>query len=195
MRGTTDVTRTMALGPVTDDMKKSYTLTAASMLQLMDTKFLAGSSGITLDIMAREPMWREGMDYKCGTGHGIGYLLNVHEGPQSIRYRKRDAADMTAFAPGMVVSDEPGVYKSGKYGIRIETILLCVHERTTEDGEFYGFEPLTYVPFDRDLIDPAYLSGELLALLNAYNAQVLEKIAPFLDGEEKAWLEEQCARI
>ncbi len=195
LRGTTDVTRTMAVGPVTDDMKKSYTLTAVSELRLQDAIFLKGSSGITLDILAREPMWREGMDYKCGTGHGIGYLLNVHEGPQSIRYRKRDNSDMAEMVPGMVVSDEPGVYKAGQYGIRIETILLCVEHQTTSDGTFYAFEPLTFVPLDRDLIDVQYLTEDTRMLLNEYHKQVYEKIAPFMTVEEKQWLAEQCAEI
>lgn len=195
LRGTTDVTRTMALGPVTDDMKKSYTLTAVSKLQMMQTVFIKGCCGMALDIMAREPMWRELMDYKCGTGHGIGYLLNVHEGPQTLRYRKRDAADTTPFAPGMVVSDEPGVYKAGQYGIRLETILECVDKGTSADGKFYGFAPLTFVPLDRDLIAPQYLTAETREALNAYHAEVLEKISPFLNNEEKAWLETQCAAI
>lgn len=195
LRGTTDVTRTIALGPVTEEMKKDYTLTAISQLQLMGTQFLKGSCGMTLDIMAREPMWSRGMDYKCGTGHGIGNLLNVHEGPQTIRYRMREQADLTPFAPGMVTSDEPGVYKAGRYGIRIETILLCVDRQTTADGIFYGFEPLTFVPLERDLLDVRYLTPETRTLLNRYHKEVLEKIAPFLNDEERQWLEGQCAEI
>lgn len=194
-RGTTDVTRTISLGPVTEDMRRSYTLTAVSQLQLMQTVFLKGCSGIALDIMAREPMWENGMDYKCGTGHGIGYLLNVHEGPQTIRYRRRNTADLTPFAPGMVVSDEPGVYKEGEYGIRIETILLCREWGTTPDGTFYCFEPLTFAPLDRDLIDVSVLTPKTRAALNAYHRQVYEKISPFLNEEEKVWLAAQCAEI
>lgn len=195
LRGTTDVTRTMALGPVSDEMKKSYTLTAVSNFQLLKTVFLAGCSGMSLDIMAREPMWKELLDYKCGTGHGIGYLLNVHEGPQNIRWHARSHADNTPFVPGMVISDEPGVYKANQYGIRIETILLCVDKGTSPDGTFYGFEPLTYVPLDRDLIDVQYLTPETRAALNEYHQQVYEKIAPFMNADEKAWLKAQCAEI
>ena len=195
LRGTTDVTRTMSLGPVSEEMKESYTLTAISQLQMMGTVFLEGCNGMSLDIMAREPMWRRGMDYKCGTGHGIGYLLNVHEGPHSLRWKARAAADTTPLAPGMVVSDEPGVYKGGQYGIRIETILLCKEWRTTTDGHFLCFEPLTYVPLDRDLLDPELLTPDTRRLLNVYHQQVLEKIAPYLDEEEKAWLAKECAAL
>lgn len=195
LRGTTDVTRTMSLGPVSEEMKESYTLTAISQLQMMGTVFLEGCNGMSLDIMAREPMWRRGMDYKCGTGHGIGYLLNVHEGPHSLRWRARAAADTTPLAPGMVVSDEPGVYKGGQYGIRIETILLCKDWGTTTDGHFLCFEPLTYVPLDRDLLDPELLTPDTRRLLNDYHQQVLEKIAPYLDEEEKAWLAKECAAL
>lgn len=195
LRGTTDVTRTMALGPISQDMRRSYTLTAVSQLALANLHFLAGCSGIALDAIAREPMWRNGMDYKCGTGHGIGYLLNVHEGPQTIRYRAREEGDNTPFAPGMVVSDEPGVYKAGEYGIRIETILLCVEKETTADGTFYGFEPLTFVPLDPALIDPAYLTPDARVWLNEYHAEVYEKIAPFMNEEEKIWLAEQCKAV
>ena len=195
LRGTTDVTRTMSLGPVSEEMKESYTLTAISQLQMMGTVFLEGCNGMSLDIMAREPMWRRGMDYKCGTGHGIGYLLNVHEGPHSLRWKARAAADTTPLAPGMVVSDEPGVYKGGQYGIRIETILLCKEWGTTTDGHFLCFEPLTYVPLDRDLLDPELLTPDTRRLLNVYHQQVLEKIAPYLDEEEKAWLAKECAAL
>ncbi len=195
LRGTTDVTRTMSVGPVTDEMRRSYTLTAVSQLQLMGTVFLKGCSGMALDIMAREPMWEKGMDYKCGTGHGIGYLLNVHEGPQTIRWRVREKADSTPFEAGMVVSDEPGVYREGEYGIRIETILLCREWGTTPDGTFLCFEPLTFAPLDRDLIDPAVLTPHTRKLLNEYHKEVVEKISPYLNDEEKAWLVKECAKI
>lgn len=195
LRGTTDVTRTMSLGPVTDEMRRSYTLTAVSQLQLMGTVFLKGCNGIALDIMAREPMWENGMDYKCGTGHGIGYLLNVHEGPQTIRWREREKADSTPLEAGMVVSDEPGVYREGAYGIRIETILLCREWGTTPDGTFLCFEPLTFAPLDRDLIDPSVLTPHTRKLLNDYHRSVLEKISPYLNEEEKLWLSDECAEI
>ena len=195
LRGTTDVTRTMSLGPVTQDMRRSYSLTANSNFQLQDVVFLKGSCGMTLDICAREPMWRNLMDYKCGTGHGVGNILNVHEGPQSIRYHQRDAADLTPFAPGMTISDEPGVYKAGEYGIRIENILLCVDRGTTTDGTFYGFTPLTFAPLDRDLLDVSVLTPKVRELINTYHAQVLEKIGPFMNEEELAWLKNECAPL
>jgi Xaa-Pro aminopeptidase len=195
MRGTTDVTRTMSLGPVTEDMRRSYSLTANSNFQLQDVTFLKGSCGMTLDICAREPMWENLMDYKCGTGHGVGNILNVHEGPQSIRYHQRDAADLTPFAPGMTISDEPGVYKAGQYGIRIENILLCVERGTTSDGTFYGFAPLTFAPLDRELLDVNVLTPKVRELINTYHAQVLEKIGPFMNEEELAWLKAECAAL
>jgi len=196
LRGTTDVTRTISLGgKITEEMRRDYTLTAWSQLQMMDCVFLHGANGMALDVLAREPMWKNGMDYKCGTGHGIGYLLNVHEGPHSLRYRKRDEADETPFEAGMVVSDEPGVYKADKHGIRIETILLTVPDRTTPDGTFLKFEPLTFVPLDRELLDVSILPAEILSLLNAYHKMVYDKISGYLAPDEKAWLKEQCAEI
>ena len=188
LTGTTDVTRTIALGPVTEDMKKHYTLTAVSNLQLMGAVFLDGCTGAGLDILAREPMWREGLDYKCGTGHGIGYFLNVHETPPSIRWRVFPGRQDTPFAPGMIVSDEPGVYLEGKYGIRIETILEVVDHTTNEWGRFLSFEPLTLVPFDRNLIDPAYLTPDTRKLLNEYHERVRTELMPLLDPEEQQWL-------
>lgn len=195
LRGTTDVTRTMALGPVTEDMKRSYTLTAAGNLALLNAVFMEGCTGRNLDILAREPLWRNGMDYKSGTGHGIGYVLNVHEGPQNIRWRASKGADTAAFEPGMIVSDEPGVYRAGEYGIRIETILLCIKDRETPDGVFYRFEPLTFVPLDRRLIDPQYLSDRELAWLNAYHARCREEMGRYLEGADLLWLEKATREI
>ena len=196
LRGTTDVTRTMSLGgKITDEMIKDYTLTLVSQLQVMGLEFLQGANGMALDIMARAPMWKNGMDYKHGTGHGIGYLLNVHEGPQNLRYKARSAADEAPFEPGMVISDEPGVYKEGKHGIRIETILLTVFKEETADGRFLAFEPLTYVPLDRELIDVKYMTQETRELMNWYLKTTYEKISPFMNEEELAWLKEQCAEI
>ena len=188
MTGTTDVTRTIALGPVTDEMRKHYTLTAVSNLQLQGAVFLDGCTGANLDILAREPMWREGLDYKCGTGHGIGYFLNVHESPPSIRWRVFPGRQDKALAPGMIVSDEPGVYLEGRYGIRIETILEVVEHETNEWGRFLAFEPLTWVPFDRKLIDVRYLTPQTRELLNDYHARVREELAPLMDSREQEWL-------
>jgi Xaa-Pro aminopeptidase len=188
LTGTTDVTRTIALGPVTEEMKKHYTLTAVSNLQLMGAVFLDGCTGANLDILAREPMWREALDYKCGTGHGIGYFLNVHETPPSIRWRVFPGRQDTPFEPGMIVSDEPGVYLEGKYGIRIETILEVVDHTTNEWGRFLAFEPLTLVPFDRNLIDPAYLTPDTRKLLNEYHERVRTELMPLMDPKEQEWL-------
>lgn len=196
LTGTTDVTRTIALGTVTEEMKKHYTLTAVSNLQLMGAVFLHGCTGINLDILAREPMWREGLDYKCGTGHGIGYFLSVHESPPSIRWRVFPGRQDTPFEPGMIVSDEPGVYLEGQYGIRIETILEVVDRTSNESGRFLSFEPLTLVPLDRKLIDARYLTPETRALLNEYHQRVRAELMPLLTNiKEQAWLIEQTEPV
>ena len=191
LTGTTDVTRTIALGPVTDQMKKHYTLTAVSNLQLMGAVFMDGCTGMNLDILAREPMWKEGLDYKCGTGHGIGYFLNVHESPPSIRWKVFPGRRDEPLEPGMIVSDEPGVYLEGEYGIRIETILEVVLHKENEWGRFLSFEPLTLVPFDRNLIDAAYLTPETRELLNEYHMRVFAEISPLLEEDGRNWLREQ----
>ena len=188
LTGTTDVTRTISLGPVTEEMKKHYTLTAVSNLQLMGAVFLQGCTGANLDILAREPMWKEGLDYKCGTGHGIGYFLNVHETPPSIRWKVFPGRQDAPLQPGMIVSDEPGVYLEGKYGIRIETILEVVEHTTNEWGSFLAFEPLTLVPFDTNLIDPAYLTPDTRKLLNEYHERVRTELMPLMDAKEQEWL-------
>lgn len=188
--GTTDITRTFVLGPVSDEEKKSFTLTAVSMLRLLNAKWLEGCRGENLDIMAREPMWREGLDYKCGTGHGVGHVLNVHEGPHNIRYRIGANGPSAVLEEGMVVTDEPGVYREGKYGIRTENELLVVPFKETEDGKFLQFENLTFIPIDLDGIDAAYLTEEDKKLLNTYHESVYETMAPLLDDELKSWLRE-----
>ena len=188
LTGTTDVTRTIALGSVTDRMKKHYTLTAVSNLQLMGAVFMDGCTGLNLDILAREPMWKEGLDYKCGTGHGIGYFLNVHESPPSIRWKAFPGRRDEPLSPGMIVSDEPGVYLEGEYGIRIETILEVVEHTVNESGRFLSFRPLTLVPLDRDLIDVRYLTPETRDLLNRYHERVRTELAPLLNAEEQKWL-------
>ena len=195
LTGTTDVTRTIALGPVTDEMKKHYTLTAVSNLQLMGAVFMDGCTGANLDILAREPMWREGLDYKCGTGHGIGYYLGVHESPPSIRWKVFPGRLDEPFETGMIVSDEPGVYLEGKYGIRIETILEVVDREENESGRFLCFEPLTLVPFDTNLIDPDYLTPYTRKLLNEYHERVRAEIMPLLGAEDQKWLISQTEPI
>lgn len=188
LSGTTDVTRTTALGRVTDAMRRHYTLTAVSNLQLMGAVFMEGCRGSQLDILARMPMWKEGLDYKCGTGHGIGYFLNVHEAPPSIRWRTAPGAIEPALEPGMIVSDEPGVYLEGEYGIRIETILEVVDHRRTASDHFLAFRPLTLVPLDRKLLDPSLMTEETKALLDDYHARVYDEIAPLLPDEDREWL-------
>lgn len=187
--GTTDITRTFVLGPLTEDEKKSFTLTAVSMLRLMRARFIKGSTGENVDIIAREPMWENGLDYKCGTGHGVGYVLNVHEGPHRIKWKITQ--ERTApLLEGMFVTDEPGVYKEGLYGIRLENELLVKPYMKTSDGEFLQFENMTFIPLDPDGIDKKYMTAEDVRLLEEYNAEVYEKISPCLDTETCEWLKD-----
>lgn len=196
MGGTTDVTRTIVLGPLTDEEKKHYTLTTVGMLQLANAKFLEGCCGKNVDILARIPLWNIGIDYKCGTGHGIGYMLNVHEGPHSIRWRSRSVEDEAPLKEGMIVSDEPGVYIEGKHGIRIENIIEVVKEFKNSDGQFLGFRHLTYVPLDLDAIDTKYLQPKDIEAINEYHKAVYEKIEPLIEESEiKAWLKDATKPI
>lgn len=188
LKGTTDITRTFVLGPITDEQKKHYTLTAKSMLNLANTKFLYGCSGYSLDIVARSPLWQIGIDYRCGTGHGVGYLLNVHEGPNAFRWRWMPERGYTVLEEGMVTSDEPGVYIEGSHGIRIENMMVCKKDIENEYGQFMRHEMLTMVPIDLDGIDTAWLNPEDIRQLDAYHAQVFETISPYLNEEERAWL-------
>ena len=166
---TTDVTRTVHVGEVTYEMKHDYTRVVRGMLSLQNAVFLEGVTGVNLDILAREPMWEEGDDYKCGTGHGIGFMLNVHEGNHAIRW-KSTSKDVS-LRPGMLVSDEPGIYKEGKYGIRLENILLVKEKCETPDGRFLCFECLTYVPLDEDLILRDEMSYRELKWLDEYQSK------------------------
>ena len=189
--GTTDITRTIALGPVTDEEKEHYTLVLMSMLRLGHVKFLEGCTGLSLDYAAREPFWKRGLDFNHGTGHGVGYLLNVHERPIGIRYRVvPERQENTPFMPGMVCSDEPGIYIEGSHGIRTENLIYCKKDEKTDYGQFLSFEYLTYVPIDLEPVDVSLMEEQDLAWLNEYHAQVYEKIAPHLDAEEAAWLKE-----
>jgi Xaa-Pro aminopeptidase len=184
INGTTDVTRTIALGAVTDEMKLHFTKVACSMLRLANTKFLQGCTGRNIDIIAREPLWEIGIDYKHGTGHGIGYILNVHEGPHSLRWKYKPDAVETVLEAGMIVSDEPGVYIEGSHGIRTENIVEIINEHKNEFGQFMGFRHLTYVPIDLDAIDKKYMEPSDIKLLNDYHRQVFEKLSPFFVGDE-----------
>ena len=185
---TTDVTRTIVLGDISDEQKRDFTLVLKGMLNLMNTQFIKGCTGRNLDIIARAPLWKMGMDYKCGTGHGVGCFLNVHEGPHSIRWRYIENSHETELEPGMVVTDEPGVYKEGRYGIRTENTLLIVEGDKTEDGSFLRFEPLTLVPIDLRAVDLSLLEREDIRQLRDYQSLVIDSVSPHLTDEEAKWL-------
>ena len=182
--GTTDITRTIALGPVTEEMKHVYTLVLKGHIQLELAKYPDGASGTQLDALARECMWREGYNYLHGTGHGVGSYLSVHEGPHQIRMEWKP----TPLRAGMTVTDEPGLYLSGKFGVRIENTLLIKNYQTTEFGKFLQMESLTLCPIDTAPIDVDMLLPEELNWLNSYHAEVYAKLAPYLDEEEQIWL-------
>ncbi|MFR7590885.1 MAG: aminopeptidase P family protein [Longibaculum sp.] len=193
--GTTDITRTYALGEITPIQKKHYTMVLQGMLALQNAHFLDGASGLSLDILARTPMWEEDIDYQCGTGHGVGHFLNVHEGPQGIRPRPRLQGEECKLEAGMIVTDEPGIYLEGQYGIRIENELLCVNGVENEYGQFMHFDVLTYVPIDLDAIDVSLLTYKEKQWLNDYHQAVYDKISPYLTDEEKTWLKEYTKAI
>lgn len=194
--GTTDITRTFGLGPVCDEWKHHFTLVLKGMIQLSKAKFLEGCTGINLDILARQPLWDINIDYKCGTGHGVGFLLSVHEGPHGIRWKKAlNRKEDTILQPGMVVTNEPGVYIEASHGIRVENELVVQKESANEYGQFMNFETITFAPIDLDLIDVNYLDDITRTWLNNYHAEVYSKISPFLNEEEKAWLKEYTRAI
>ena len=195
MDGTTDITRTFVLGHITDMQKKHFTMVLQGMLTLQNAHFLHGCTGQSLDILARSPMWSEDIDYQCGTGHGVGHLLNVHEGPQGFRYKLRSLSENITLEPGMNITDEPGIYLEGQYGIRIENELLCVKGTENEYGQFLHFEPLTFVPIDLDAVEVSLLSPKEKNWLNQYHQEVYEKISPYLTDEEKDWLKEYTRSI
>ncbi len=186
--GTTDITRTVALGELTHEQKQAYTAVLKGNLRLAAERFREGCSGVNLDILARQPLWELGLDFNHGTGHGVGYCLNVHEGPQGIRMRDRSPAP---FAEGMLTSDEPGVYIEGEFGIRLENLMLCVRI----DEKFLGFETVTMVPFDRSAILTDDLTPEDAVLLDAYHSRVYEAISPYLDDDERGWLRAETAPV
>lgn len=189
--GTTDITRTIALGPLSDEQKEMYTMVLKAHIRLADAVFLRGATGMSLDVLARTPLWERGFDYNHGTGHGVGYLLSVHEGPNSFRYRPAASrGNDCVMEEGMITSDEPGIYLEGKFGIRLENLLVCARKKINAYGTFMGFEPLTMVPFERDAILWEQLSEKEISWLNAYHKKVCETIAPYLDEEERSWLKE-----
>ena len=189
--GTTDITRTIALGPVSDEMKRVYTLVLKGHIQIELCKFPSGSSGTQLDILARKDMWRQGLNYLHGTGHGVGSYLNVHEGPHQLRMEWKPAP----LVEGMTITDEPGVYLPGKFGVRIENTLLITPYKETEFGRFLQFESLTLCPIDKNPIVSEMLLPEEVEWLNAYHQRVFDTLAPHLDAAEAAWLQEACSAV
>ena len=192
LEGTTDITRTISLGNPTAAEKHDYTLILKGHLALSRAVFPKGTMGVQLDVLARGPLWNEGMTYLHGTGHGVGHFLGCHEGPQSIRME----ANPTPLELGMVTSNEPGIYKTGEYGIRTENQLLCVPACSNEEwGEFYKFESLTLFPYDTTLMDMDMLSREEVKQINDYHAMVCERLRPLLNADEAQWLEQKCKSI
>lgn len=192
--GSTDITRTYALGEIPQIMKDHFTLVAISNLQLAGARFLRGCTGINLDILARKPFWDRGLNFNHGTGHGVGYLLNIHEGPAGIRWQY-SARDSHVLEEGMILTDEPGIYIEGSHGIRLENELLVCKGEQNEYGQFMYLEPITYIPMDLDAVNPDMMSEDEKKLLNAYHKTVYEKIAPYLDEEEKKWLKKYTREI
>lgn len=192
---TTDITRTIVLGELSDIERRDFTAVLKSMIALADAVFLDGTSGTNLDILARGPIWRLGIDYRHGTGHGIGAFLNVHEGPQNFRYKVSRDVEPVSIVPGMITSDEPGIYIENSHGIRHENELLCVPDRINEWGTFYKFETLTLVPFDLEAIDVSMMEPSEINWLNAYHARVYDTIGPYLNEDERNWLREATAPL
>lgn len=191
LEGTTDITRTIALGSLTQQEKEMYTTVLKGHIQLEMARFLQGCSGQSLDVLARTPLWEKGLDYNHGTGHGVGYLLSVHEGPNSFRYRPSvNGRNDCVFEEGMITSDEPGIYLEGKFGIRLENMIVCQKDMENDYGSFLCFDALTLVPFERSAIIAEELSTKEKEWLNKYHQKVFETIAPYLT-EEAGWLREE----
>lgn len=196
LEGSTDITRTFVLGDLTDEEKKDFTCVARGMLNLSAANFLYGCTGINLDILARGPMWNRNIDYKCGTGHGIGYMLNVHEGPNGFRWRVvPERNDSAILEEGNVTTDEPGIYLEGKYGIRLENELICRKGEKNEYGQFMHFQTVTMAPIDLDGIDPEEMTRSEREILNQYHQTVFETISPYLTEEEVIWLQSYTRAI
>lgn len=196
LEGSTDITRTFALGELSDEEKKMFTAVVRSNLNLAAARFLHGCTGENLDILARGPLWQLGIDYRCGTGHGNGYLLNVHEGPNSFRWRiQKDIPRAAVFEEGMITTDEPGVYEEGRYGIRIENELLCKKGIKNEYGQFMEFETITYAPIDLDAVEACEMTLREKELLNEYHKKVYKIISPYLTEAEKEWLKQYTREI
>lgn len=196
MEGSTDITRTIVLGCVTEEEKKHFTTVLSGMLNLADAKFLYGCTGMSLDYAAREPFWRQNLNFNHGTGHGVGYLGNIHEPPARFFWKMpAKACEIPALEPGMIITDEPGIYIEDSHGIRTENELLVTKDEKNEYGQFLRFETLTFVPIDLDAVEPKWMTERERCLLNAYHAQVWEKISPYLDEPERKWLKKYTREI
>lgn len=193
--GTTDVTRTIVLGEISQKVKEDFTAVAMGMLRLSEANFLYGCTGRNLDILARGVLWDRNMDYKCGTGHGVGYILNVHEGPQGIRWRYAEGVGEAILEDGMTVTNEPGVYIEGSHGIRTENVLVVRKGEKNGDGQFLHFDTLTFVPIDLEAIVPEMMDRQDVRRLNEYHRAVREKITPYLTEAEAEWLAEVTREI
>ncbi len=196
LEGSTDVTRTIAVGPLSEEQKRMYTVVLRGTLNLSAAKFRYGTACQNLDYLARGPLWEMGKDFNHGTGHGVGYYLNIHEGPNCFGWRVSEGRHADSIMEeGMITSDEPGYYVEGEYGIRLENLLLCVKDENNSYGQFMKFETLTFAPFDLDAVIPEEMTEPERELLNSYNRDVYEKISPYLDREEKAWLKDATREI
>ncbi len=195
LEGTTDTTRTFVLGEISEEQKRMFTAVCRSSLHLAFAKFLYGCSGCQLDVLCREPLWQLAADYKHGTGHGVGYLLNVHEGPNAFRWKLPEKGAPAVLEAGMVTTDEPGIYAEGAYGIRTEHELVCKEGVRNTYGQFMEFEILTLTPIDLDGLLPQEMTGQEREWLNTYHARVYEELAPFMEEEEREWLREYTRRI
>lgn len=191
MDGTTDITRTIVLGDITEEEKLHFTLVAKGHISLNNLKFLHGATGSKLEMIARYPLWQHGIDYKCGTGHGVGFILNIHEGPQGLTMKPNSVV----FEKGMILTNEPGVYMEGKHGIRTENTMVVQEWQKTESGQFMEFEVISFVPIDLRGINAELLTSEEREWLNNYHKEVFEKVSPLLNDEVKAWLKEATRTI
>lgn len=196
LEGTTDITRTYALGPLTEKEKEYYTIVAAAMLKVSTMKFLHGCRGINLDYTIREAFWKRGLDFAHGTGHGVGYLSNVHERPNGLRWKVvPERQDSAVIEPGMICSDEPGLYFAGNFGTRTENLILCVEDEKNEYGQFLKFEFLTKAPIDLEALDTRFMDDADIERLNTYHKDVYETISPYMNDEEKEWLKHVTREI
>ena len=192
--GTTDITRSIAIGRVSEMQRKDFTLVLKGMISLASAKFPAGTRGVQLDILAREALWEHGLNYGHGTGHGVGFCLNVHEGPQSISPGVNPGSKYV-IEPGMLISDEPAVYRIGEYGIRTENLILCYEDEETEFGRFLRFDTVSLCYIDKRLIDKSLLETKEIEWLNRYHSEVYSNLSPYLTSEEKEWLDEKTKQL